>query len=230
MTYQQGYPQQQPSGAYQAGYPAEPSRGGNPGLAIIAGVLGLAAGAALVVLNLDFFNSLRDNLGFGDLPGEMKTIVILRFAGAAVLLVGLILVLVRKLAGAFVLVLGALVAIAAILMFPVLLKDFFPGLTFGDYFKEIFKFDGPQTTWAAVALIAAPLALIAAILPPTLNYLRGSGGRDDDFPQYPQQTYPQQGHQEQGYPQQGYPQQQQGHPQQQGYPQQQEYPQQPNNW
>ena len=210
MSYQQGYPQQQPSGMYQGGYPEEPSRTGNPATAIIAAVLGLVAAAALVVLTLDVLNTLPDSAGFGDLPGELQTVLILRVAAAVVLLTGLIIVLFRKLAGAFVLVLGALVAIAAILLYPVLLKDFFPGLTFGDYLEAIFKFDGAQTTYAAITLIAAPLALIVAILPPTLNYLRGS--RDDDHPRFPQQTYPQQGYPQQGNPQQGNP--------QQGYPQQ----------
>lgn len=244
MSYQQSYPQQPSS--YQPGYPSAPSRGGNPALAIVAMVLGLAAGASLVVLNIDFFDQLR-GAGFGDLPGEMKTVVILRFAGAAVLLVGLIIMMFRKVTGAFVLALGALVAIAAILLYPVLLKDFVPdGLTYGDYLKEIFKFNDTQATFAAIALIASPLAFIDAILPPTLNWLRGGRGDDfTDFAQGPQAEYGQAAQQDYGQqapqqdygqysPPQGFPQQQQPYPQQQTYqqPQQPGYPQQPQqpNW
>lgn len=188
MSYQQGYPQQQPSGMYQGGgYPPEAGGGSNPATAIIAAVLALVAAASLVVINVHFFSELLGDAGFGDLPGEMKTIVIVRFAGAAVLLAGLIVVLFRKTAGAFLVIVGALVALAAILLYPVLLKDFFPALNFGDYLKNLFEFDGPQATFAAITLIAAPLALIMSILPPTFEYLRGSGTDD-----YPQQTYPQQ--------------------------------------
>jgi hypothetical protein len=195
MTYQQGYPpQQQPAGMYQGGYPAGPGRGASPATAIIAAVLGLVAAASLIVINVDFFSKFMDNASFGDLPGGLKTLIILRFAGAAVLLTGLIIILFRKLAGAFVLILGALLALAAILLYPVLLKDFFPSLDFAEYVKTLFKFNSAQTTFAAITVIAAPLALIMAILPPTLRYLRGPAG---DFPQYPQQTYPQP-----GYPQQ----------------------------
>jgi amino acid permease len=196
MSYQQGYPQQPPSGVYQQGgyAPEMGGGGGNPATAIIAAVLGLVAAASLVVLDIHFFNDeIPDRISFGDLPGEFKTLVILRFAGAAVLLIGLILVLFRKVAGALVLVFGALVALAAILLYPVLLKDYVPGLDFGEYIKEVFKFDATPATFSAITVIASPLALILAVLPPTLNYLRGSQGGE----QYPQQTYPQQ-----GYPQQ----------------------------
>jgi hypothetical protein len=214
MSYQQGYPQQQPPpGMQQSGYPAAPSRG-NPATTIIAAVLGLVAAVALVVLNVHLFtDEVSPGMGFGDLRGEFKTLVILRFAGALLLLTGLVLMLARKLAGAILLVIGALVGAAAILVVPMLLKDVFDalGLGFGDYLSDLFKFANVQQTFAALALIAAPLALIVAILPPTLRYLRRARG-GDDFPQYPQQTYPPQGQQQQGYPQSGQP--------QQGYPQQ----------
>lgn len=189
MSYQYGYQQQSPPqyGGYQGGYP-EPGAGANPTLAIIAGLLGLAAVGALLVVN---FNQLGDMAGasFGDLPGEFQTVVVLRFAAAAVLLIGAVIVFIRKLAGAIVLVLGALAGISAILLYPVLLADFLGGqLDLGSYLEEIFKFDGTFATFSAVALIAAPLALILVILPPSLSYLKGSapsGGYDG----YPQQGW-----------------------------------------
>jgi hypothetical protein len=209
MSYQQGYPQQQPpTGLYQGGNPAPPSRGANPAMTIIAAVFGLVAAASLVVLDVHLFtDEMPRGKGFGDLTGEYKTLVILRFAAALILLTGIILMLARKLAGAILLIIGALAAMAAILVVPVLLKDVFDalGLGFADYLDDLFKFANVQQTFAALALVTAPLALIAAILPPTLRYLRGSGG-GGDFPQYPQQTYPQQGPPQQGQPQ-GYPQQ-----------------------
>src|SRR5882762_2218218 len=114
VSYQQGYPQQpQPAGMYQGGYPTGPSGRGNPAMTIIAAVLGLVAAAALVVLNVHLFtDEMPKGMGFGDLTGEFKTLVILRFAGALILLAGLVLMLVRKLAGAILLIIGALAAMA----------------------------------------------------------------------------------------------------------------------
>ena len=196
MSYQQGYPQQPASGAYQTGYPEEPSRGANPASAIIAAVLALAAAAGLVVVNVKSLSDLPSGLGFGDLPSQFKTVVILWFGAALILLVGAAVVLARKVAGAFVVVLGGLAGIAAVLLYPVILGDALGiKIGIGDYLKEVFKFDSTEATFTAIALIASPLALILAILPPTLSYLRGSGGS-----QFPQQNYPQQ-------PQQGNPQQ-----------------------
>src|SRR5689334_2999837 len=105
MSYPQGYPQQQPqgypqqSGGYPSGYPAPTGGGSNPVTAILAAVLALAAVVSLVVLDVHFLNDeIPDRLSFGDLPGAFKTTVILRFVAALVLLVGIVLVLVRKLA------------------------------------------------------------------------------------------------------------------------------------
>src|SRR5687768_14560542 len=122
MLYQQNY-SQQPQGYYPDGYSSGGGGGTNPALAIIAAIFGLGAAAALVVLNLDIFNQFPDGFGFGDLPSESKTIMILRFAAALILLLGVIIVFVRKVAGAFILAFGGLAGVAAVLMYPVLLKD-----------------------------------------------------------------------------------------------------------
>jgi hypothetical protein len=228
MSYQQGYPQQQYSGGTYSDETG--GSGGNPALAIIAAVLGLVAAAALVVLDV---TELKDFEGsIGDLPGEVLTILIGRAAGALFLLVGVILVFVRKVAGAILIAVGGLIGAAIILLYPTLLSDAL-GVTIGmgDYLELIFKFESTEATFSAIALIASPLALILSLLPPTLKYLRGRSGSSDydDYPQqpgggypqtpgsgYPQQT-PASGYQQQapgsGYPQQGYPQQ----PQQPGW-------------
>ncbi len=225
MSYQQGYPQQQHSGGT---YSAEAGRGGgNPGLAIIAAVFGLVAAAALVVLNV---SDLQDFGGsIGDLPGEAMTILIGRGAGALILLVGVILVFVRKVAGAILIALGGVVGVAIVLLYPNIL-----GISIGmvDYLEVIFKFEETQATFSAIALIASPLALIVSLLPPTLKYLRGRSGSSDYDLDYPQQPgsggFPQTPGS--GYPQtppSGYPQAPgSGYPQQ-GYPQQPQQPQQP---
>lgn len=203
MSYQQGYPQQ-PLGGFQD----YPSGGrGNPALAIIAAVLALVVAAALVIVNVDLLKDMPGSIS--DLPGEMTTVIIVRFAAALILLIGLIMVFVRKLAGAFLIAAGALIGAAIVLLYPVLLKDFFQGVGFGEYLEALFKFKNAQATFPAIALIASPLALIASLLPPTLNYLRGSSASGYDYPQTPSGGYPQVGG---------------GYPQQQGYPQQ---PQQP---
>jgi hypothetical protein len=185
MSYQQGYPQQQPQGDWQGGgYPTADGGSTSPVVAVIAAILGLAATAAFVVITTDFFNEL-EGISFGDLPGEMITIAILRIAAAALLLIGAIVVFFRKLPGAIILAFGGLVGIAAIVLYPLLLADYFPGLGFGSYLEELFTFNGAQATFGAIALIASPLALIFSILPPTLNYLKGSPA--SSYEGYPQQ-------------------------------------------
>jgi ABC-type anion transport system duplicated permease subunit len=220
MSYQQqGYPQQQPQqpqmGGYQSGgYPAADSP--SPVAAVIAGILGLVAAAALVVATVKFMSALSDlgdsvgrSIGFGDYPGKLKTLVLLGFVAAAILVIGAIVVFLRKMAGAIILVIGGLAGIAAVVLYPTLTDS-----PFGEFLKQMFKFPDAQATFLVVALIASPLALIAAILPPTLNYLRGSSGSDVDSGfGTPPRGYPQQQQQPQ---QQGYGQQQQGYGQQQG--------------
>jgi hypothetical protein len=184
MSYQpnQGYPPQPQQQGYY-GDQAQPSST-NPTTAILAALLGIITSAALVVLSVDVLSS---GASFSDLTSEGKTILILRFAAAAVLLLGAILVFVRKVAGAIILLLGALGALAAILLYPVLVD-----VPFGTYLEVVFKFGETQSTFSAITLIAAPLALIFAILPPTLRHLKGSGSAAADVGYHPQQQYPQQ--------------------------------------
>jgi hypothetical protein len=184
MSYQQGYPQQQPVGTPPGGYPLPPARGGSPATAIIAAVLGLIAAAALVVVTIKRLSDASE-IPFDKLPGPYKTVVFVWFAAALILLVGVIIVFFRKLAGAFITVLGGLAGIAAVLLYPVILGDSLGiKIPMGDYLDAVFKFDGTESTFSAIALIASPLALILAILPPTLNYLRGSRA-GEQIPQQP---------------------------------------------
>ncbi len=188
MSYQQGYPQQP---TYQGGYPPAPTGGGsNPAAAVITAVLAIVAAAGLVVVNVKSLSDLPSGAGFGDLPSQFQTVVIIWFAAALILLVGAIIVFARKIAGAFIVVLGGLAGIAAVLLYPVILGNALGvKIPIGDYLEEVFKFKSTEATFTAIALIGSPLALILAILPPTLNYLRGSRGVDQ-YP--PQQSYPQQ--------------------------------------
>jgi ABC-type anion transport system duplicated permease subunit len=188
MSYQQGYPQQQP--AYQSGYPVQTGGGSNPAAAIIAAVLAIIAAAGLVVVNVKSLSDLPSGVGFGDLPSQVKTVVILWFGAALILLIGAIIVFARNIAGAFITVLGGLAGIAAVLLYPVILGDALGAkIELDTYLEHVFKFKTTEATFTAIALIASPLALILAILPPTLNYLRGNRGMDQ-YP--PQQSYPQQ--------------------------------------
>jgi hypothetical protein len=165
MSYQpQGYPQQQHPGDQPLAAAST-----SPVTAVIAAILALGAAAALAVLGFDFLSDVPEGVSFSDFPSELKTVLILDFAAAAVLLIGAILVLARKLAGAVILVIGALAGITAILVVPPLADA-----SFSDYFEEMFKFDSTGATMSALALILSPLALIVALLPPTLRYVRGS--------------------------------------------------------
>lgn len=192
---QGGYqpPQQQQAGGYPSGGYSEPDNGTSPTLAIIAAVFALAALASLLVVNFKRLGDVPDGVGFGDFPGPYKTVVILWFGAAVVLLIGAILMFVRKLAGAFITVVGGLAGIAAVLLYPVILGDAFGvELPMGDYLEAIFKFDETEAIFSATALIASVLALILAILPPSLNYLKGSSASSSGYDGYQQPQQPQQ--------------------------------------
>ncbi|TDQ04215.1 hypothetical protein [Labedaea rhizosphaerae] len=191
MSYpQQGGYQQQPwqqgggqpgggQGGYGGGgynYPAQ-TGGGNPATAIIAGILGIAVAALLAIPAFKMLGDAPDNT-----PTELTIMVVLLLAAAAVCLVGSIVTFVRKVAGAFVLLIGAIVAIAAILLQPVLIgsamkdagapDEAIPGM--GDFLEAIFKFNTFEDSCLAIALILAPILLIFSVIPPTLNWLRGA--------------------------------------------------------
>jgi hypothetical protein len=187
MSYPQsgGY-QQQPyqqgggqggQGGYGGGYNYPAQSGGSPATAIIAGILGLAAAVLMGIAAFNWVSDAPDNA-----PSEFTIITVLMFASAAVCLIGAIVTFVRQVAGAFVLLIGALVVAAAILLQPPLvssaLKDAgapdeaIPG--FGDFFDALFKFNDTVDTCLAIALIVAPILLIFSVIPPTLNWLRGS--------------------------------------------------------
>ncbi|HEU5472020.1 MAG TPA: hypothetical protein VFV67_15315 [Actinophytocola sp.] len=177
MSYQQqGFPQQQQQqlpGQFGAGAAAPRT---NPATAVLTGLLALVAAGAIGLAAVAVFNELDG--GFGDLPGELKTILVLRVAGAALLLIGAILVFARKMAGAILTVLGALATIASVLLLPVLAE-----MPMSRYFELIFQFEDADSIGSVVALFAAPLALIFAILPSTLRHLRRRAGNDYEEPQ-----------------------------------------------
>jgi hypothetical protein len=238
VSYPQGgYPQQQP-------YPVASGGRTNPATAVIAGLLALAVAAFEIVLLVKLFEAMGGFGSVSDLPAEVLTVLGMWTLAGLLLVLGSILTFARKMAGAVLIILGSVVAIAGFFLEAVLLLN----SRIGFFLEAVFEFSDAATTCRALTLIVAPLALIAAVLPPTLNHLRGSGS--DDYSGGPssggfqQQGYDQQGYgQQQGYgapnsggfpaqgyggapgsggfPAQGYPQQQQpgGYPQQQGgYP------------
>jgi hypothetical protein len=192
MTYQQGYPQQ-PQAAWQGGgYPA--GGGANPATAIIAAILGIAIAGMLSYVNIDLLSEIPDGT---PIPSEVTTTIILRFAVAAIALIGAIVVFARKLAGAFLLLAAAVFTVGVILTEPaifepaaLLLLDELPRVTstsaYGAFFEAMFEFGNAQAILRALSLFAAPILLIFSVLPPTLNHLKGSRATG-----YPQQGYPQ---------------------------------------
>jgi hypothetical protein len=232
MSYpQQGYPQQpqapqgypqQPPAYYPPAAPPPPSGSASPATAVIGLVLGLLAAAALIVVAVHLL-TLLDGASLGDLPSQFTTVLVTKFAAAAILLVGALIVALRKVPGAVILALGGAAGVAAMLLDPVIMGSLNPRFgDFGEYLKDLFSFNGTDSTFGAIALITSPLVLILAILPHTLKWLRGS--RADAVPQYaPQPGYSPEGYPQQGFgtppggfgqpPQQNYPQGQQGYPQ-----------------
>lgn len=189
QPWQQPGGQQPGQGGYGGGYnyPAQ-TGGGSPATAIIAGVLGLAAAVLMGIAGFKMISDIPDG---AEVPSEYNIMMILLFAAAVVCLIGAIITFVRKVAGAFVLLIGAIVVIAAILVQPALLSSMASeaggSVSFGDFFEQLFKFNDAQSTCEAIALIVAPFLLILSVIPPTLNWLRGSTQSYGGYPQQPQQ-------------------------------------------
>ncbi|CAM4071179.1 hypothetical protein KIPE111705_39075 [Kibdelosporangium persicum] len=234
MTYPQqgGYPQQ-PYPQHQQPYPSAPAGGGNPATAIIAAVLALAVAAFEIVVLVNWLDVIGSR--FSAVPADLMVTLVVQALATLLLIVGAIIVLLRKTAGAVLTIIGAILALVGFFLEPIL---GFEGQV-GRFLESVFEFGESGATFRALILIGAPLVLIFAALPPTFKYLRGN--RNDYPQQYPPSGgYPQQGYQADpssgGFPQQGYPANpnsggfpQQGYPQQGGYPQQQQgggYPQQ----
>jgi hypothetical protein len=224
VSYPQGgYPQQPYPGG---GTPAASGGGTNPLTAILAGLLALAVAAFEVVVLVKTFDVINTYGGsLGKLPTEEYIVIGVQAVAGLLLLLGAMLTFGRKMAGAVLVIIGAIVAIAGYFLEPLLLAPS-GASALGQWLEVTFKFAIADYTFRALTLIVAPLALIFAVLPPTLNHLRG--GRSDDinpyagggpssggFPQQQGYGAPNSG----GFPQQqdpgGYLQQQPG-----GYPQQ----------
>jgi hypothetical protein len=151
---------------------------GNRGLAVLAGILGLDAAAGLVAANVAFIdqNLVGTNLSLGDLPGPYTTLLVVRFAVAAVLLVGAIGTLLGRPAGAIILAAGGALGLLAVAGYPYVLGTELlpPGFDLGEYFSLLFQFPHAEFTFSVVALFASALALIVALLPATRRSLRAS--------------------------------------------------------
>lgn len=136
--------------------------------AVLAGVAGLVAASALVVANVVFIskNMGDSGLGFGDLPGPYKALLVVRFAVAAVLVLGVIVTLVGKLFGAITLAVGGVLGVLAVVTYPYLLGPELlpPDFDLGAYFSLLFRFPHAEYTFSVVALFASPLATILALL------------------------------------------------------------------
>lgn len=98
----------------------------------------------------------------------------MRFAVAAVLVLGAIVTLAGRSAGAIILAVGGALGLLAVVTYPYLLGAELlpPGFDLGEYLSTLFRFPHAEYTFSVVALIASPLALIVAVLPATRRHLR----------------------------------------------------------
>lgn len=170
-----GYPQQQ---AYYP--PPQAGPRGSQALALISAVVGLGLAGVLTWQPLD----LLDNLGSVTewMPAGWTAAIVVSFVVALVALVGAVLVFARLIAGAFILVVAGVLAIGATVMTPMVAADI--GITMVDapptaigkelYFQQLFSFATTQGTLRLVALALGVVLLIIAVLPPSLNWLKGS--------------------------------------------------------
>lgn len=189
-----GYPQQNwqqgGGGYYPPGRPlVDP---GSPALAAVGGIVGLGVAG---VLGTETILLLSDLDGAPELPGGWTAMIVLHFVVAGLALLGAILVFARQVAGAFVLMTSAVLAVAVLLLDPVMaeevwgsmlgaLPDFTPSSSYGNYFKAMFEFGNEQAVLRFIALVLGVILVIIAMLPPSLNWLRGSRGQG--YSQYPQ--------------------------------------------
>lgn len=204
---QQPYQQGGGQGGYGGGYNYPAQTGGSSAAAIVGAILGLVTGVLAVLAGIGIINSfVQGPVELSDLPGQVMTAIIGLFAVGVVLIIGAILMFARKVAGAFLILIGAILTVAVILLEPVLFQSIegasSAAFEFGEYFKAMFTFGGDAAGAAsggyvmwmgcqAIALVAAPIALIVAVIPPSLNWLRGSSagaqGYGGGYPQQPQQ-------------------------------------------
>lgn len=180
-----GYPQQNWQGGYQQpplGYAGPGPNQSGPGLAVTSGIVGLGAGGVLLAQTIMLMSDVGDA---PQLPTGWLVMNIVHFVVAAFALLGAVLVFVRQIAGAFLLMTAAVLTVAVLLLDPALadgvfftmlgaLPDFTPSGDYANYFKAMFEFGNEQAVLRFVALALGVVLLITAVLPPALNWLRGS--------------------------------------------------------
>ncbi|MDQ0379206.1 hypothetical protein [Amycolatopsis thermophila] len=132
--------------------------------AILAGALGLLLAVVLGYLPLKFFV----DHGLDGMAVKVSCVLGVYSAAALFLLVGALITFFRAVAGAVSLLVGALLAVAAVVLEPVLL---YPGYV-GAFFSDMFRF-GPDDAFVRVgAAVGGPLVFVLAVLPWTFRYLR----------------------------------------------------------
>lgn len=175
MTYQQNQPRHDSTANTQA-------PGGSPGLLVVAAVLGLGVAGALGYETIDLLRQIPDGI---ELPSGWNTMIVGHFVIAAIALIGVILVVARKVAGAVLLLAAGLLTVVAIALDPFVaegvaasmnadLTDLSASSVNGVYFEALAAFPNSQATLRVVAGAAGVVLLVIAALPPLRNYLRGS--------------------------------------------------------
>lgn len=184
-----GYPQQQ----QYPGYPAPGQSQSGPTLSVITGIIGLGVAGVMLA---ETFMTMSD---FGDIPGLPSgwTIMwVVHFVAAAFALLGAVLVFCRQIAGAFLLMGAAVLTVAAILLDPLMAESLFISMVgdlpdfdmsgeYPNYFKAMFEFGNEQAVFRVVLAVLGLILLITAVLPPSLNWLKGR--RQQAYGGYPQQ-------------------------------------------
>jgi hypothetical protein len=184
------YPQQN----WQQGYypPARPVQG-SPALSVVGGIVGIGVAGVLLTQTIMLMSDLSE---VPAVPGGWTTMHILHFVVAALGLLGAILVFARQVAGAFVLMAVAVLGIAVLVLDPVMAEGLWfsmlgampsaePTGDYSAYFEYMLEFGNEQAVLRFVALVLSVILLIIAMLPPSLNWLRG--GRNQGHSPYPQQ-------------------------------------------
>lgn len=151
-----------PGGAVTSPVGREPRPNGTT--AILAGVFGLLLAVLLGYLPLKFFV----DYSFDGMDGRVRGVLGIYAAAALVLLAGALVTFFRAVTGAVLLLVGGLLAVAAVVLEPVLL---YPGY-FGDFFSAMFRF-APDDAFVRVgAAVGGPVVFVLAVLPWTFRYLR----------------------------------------------------------
>jgi hypothetical protein len=136
--------------------------------AVLAAIFGLVLAGLTGYVPIHNFISISSGYSIGDLPGEFLVLLGVYLVTALLLLIGALATFFRSFAGGILLLIGSLLAIAVILIEPLIVLDG----KYDVYFKYLFGFQDLGAIIGVASLVVGPVLFLLAVVPPTFTYLR----------------------------------------------------------